>query len=58
MIAELIDIPVVSKTVRISKLSLKDKFTLKSREDVEAYVQNLKANLLGEIENGKQVLLS
>jgi hypothetical protein len=57
MIGELIDIPVVSQTVRISKLSPKDKITLKSREDVEAYVQKLKANLLSEIDNGKQILL-
>jgi len=58
MIGELIDIPVVSQTVRISKLSPKDKITLKSREDVEAYVQKLKENLLNEIDSGKQVLLS
>ena len=56
-IAELIDIPAVAQTVRISKLSPKDKITLKSEEDVEAYVQKLKENLLREINNGRQVLL-
>jgi hypothetical protein len=57
-IAELIDIPVVSQTVRLSKVAPKDKIALKTAEDVEAYVEKLKENLLKEIESGKQILLS
>jgi cold shock CspA family protein len=45
-------------TVRISKLTPKGKSSLQSGEDVEAYVEQLKENLLNEINNGKEVLLS
>jgi hypothetical protein len=45
-------------TVRIAKLTPKNKITLKTNEDVEAYIEKLKENILNEIDSGKQVLLS
>jgi len=56
-ISELIDIPVVSQTVRLIKIAPKDKMRLETKEDVEAYVQKLKSKLLDEIKNGKQILV-
>jgi hypothetical protein len=45
-------------TVRIAKLTPKGKTSLQSSEDVEMYIRNLKENLLNEVNNGKEVLLS
>jgi hypothetical protein len=44
-------------TVRISKLTPRNKITLKNSDDVHEYIAKLKENLLSEIDNGKQVLL-
>ena len=47
-----------STTVRITKLTPKGKTSLKNSEDVDIYIDNLKENLLNEVNNGKEVLLS
>jgi len=47
-----------STTVRITKLTPKGKTSLKNSEDVDVYIDNLKENLLNEVNNGKEVLLS
>jgi energy-coupling factor transporter ATP-binding protein EcfA2 len=56
-IAELIDVPVTIKTVRISKLTPREKITLKTPEEVEAYVQKLKEKMLEAVNEEKQILL-
>ena len=45
-------------TVRIGKLTPKNKITLKNSDDVNEYIEKLKENLLNEIDAGKQVILS
>jgi len=61
MIFELIPVDVVvpdkPKTVRIAKLTPRNKLTLKNSDDVEAYIEKLKENLLNEINQDKQILL-
>ena len=45
------------ETVRIAKLTPRNKLTLKNSDDVNEYIEKLKENLLNEIDSGKQVLL-
>jgi len=60
-IFELIPVDEVVKpkqdTVRIAKLTPKNKITLKNSDDVNEYVEKLKENLLNEINQNKQILL-
>jgi hypothetical protein len=44
-------------TVRMASITPKNKMTLKNDEDVNEYIEKLKANLLKEIHEGKQVVL-
>ena len=44
-------------TVRMANITPKNKMTLKNDEDVNDYIEKLKANLLKEIHEGKQVVL-
>jgi len=44
-------------TVRIAKLTPKNKITLKNSDDVNEYIDKLKENLLNEINNDKQIIL-
>ncbi|QOP44195.1 BREX system P-loop protein BrxC [Sulfurimonas sediminis] len=50
-------VPPKQDTVRIAKLTPRNKLTLKNSDDVNEYIEKLKENLLNEIGNGKQVLL-
>jgi len=45
------------ETIRIAKLTPRNKLTLKNSDDVNEYIEKLKENLLNEIDSGKQVLL-
>ena len=50
-------VPPKQDTVRITKLTPRNKLTLKNSDDVNEYIEKLKENLLNEIDSGKQVLL-
>ena len=47
-----------SKVIQKGQITVNyDKALLSSKEDVEDYIDNLKAQYIKEIENGKQILL-
>jgi len=50
-------VPPKQDTVRIAKLTPRNKLTLKNSDDVNEYIEKLKENLLNEIDSGKQILL-
>ena len=56
-IAELVDIPEPVTTVRLSKITPREKITLKTPEEAEAFVRKLKERMLEALEEGKEILL-